>query len=394
MITVDDRPASSRSCSIEKIQVRSPMTCEAAAGHLPPLLRHGPVAPASWSRKAWRSASSPPSRSASRARSSRCGRSTSAASATRGVEEKRHQGQARRHRQVRRHQRSSSTTQGKQIALSRNGEIQILDPKGRELEKYEVPDGAELLVDDGEKVTPRHDALRVGPAQHADPRRGRRQGPLRGHRRGRNGADRDATRRGHTAAVDHRAQGRPAPADHHRGRPTARSSTSTTCPSKADIEVARRPEDHRRHAARQDRRARSAGTQDITGGLPRVTEIFEARKPKDPAVIAEIAGTRRAARREAPRQADDHRHATRAGIETRAPRPAGKDLRVHAGDYVEAGDPLVRRPARPARHPADHGRGGGAAVPAPRGAERLPLASAWRSTTSTSRSSSPRCSAR
>src|SRR5262249_47036889 len=33
-----------------------------------------------------------------------------------------------------------------------------------------------------------------------------------------------------------------------------------------------------------------AGTQDITGGLPRVTEIFEARKPKDPAVIAEIDG--------------------------------------------------------------------------------------------------------
>src|SRR5437764_11890953 len=32
------------------------------------------------------------------------------------------------------------------------------------------------------------------------------------------------------------------------------------------------------------------GTQDITGGLPRVTEIFEARKPKEPAVIAEVAG--------------------------------------------------------------------------------------------------------
>ena len=32
------------------------------------------------------------------------------------------------------------------------------------------------------------------------------------------------------------------------------------------------------------------GTQDITGGLPRVTEVFEARKPKDPAVISEIDG--------------------------------------------------------------------------------------------------------
>ncbi len=34
-----------------------------------------------------------------------------------------------------------------------------------------------------------------------------------------------------------------------------------------------------------------SGTQDITGGLPRVTEIFEARRPKEPAVIAEISGT-------------------------------------------------------------------------------------------------------
>src|SRR5690606_38397028 len=40
--------------------------------------------------------------------------------------------------------------------------------------------------------------------------------------------------------------------------------------------------------AKQSREA--GGTQDITGGLPRVTEIFEARKPKDPAVIAEIDG--------------------------------------------------------------------------------------------------------
>src|SRR5262249_5124089 len=34
----------------------------------------------------------------------------------------------------------------------------------------------------------------------------------------------------------------------------------------------------------------SSGVQDITGGLPRVTEIFEARKPRDPAVMAEHAG--------------------------------------------------------------------------------------------------------
>ena len=43
--------------------------------------------------------------------------------------------------------------EGKKIALSRNGEIQILDPKGRELEKYDVPDGAEMKVEDGQQIT-------------------------------------------------------------------------------------------------------------------------------------------------------------------------------------------------------------------------------------------------
>ncbi len=42
--------------------------------------------------------------------------------------------------------------EGKQIALSRNGEIQILDPKGRELEKYDVPDGAAMIVHDGQQI--------------------------------------------------------------------------------------------------------------------------------------------------------------------------------------------------------------------------------------------------
>lgn len=34
----------------------------------------------------------------------------------------------------------------------------------------------------------------------------------------------------------------------------------------------------------------SVGTKDITGGLPRVADLFEARKPKEPAILAEISG--------------------------------------------------------------------------------------------------------
>ena len=60
-------------------------------------------------------------------------------------------------------------------------------------------------------------------------------------------------------------------------------------PAKARIEVRDGQKIEAGHMlARQPRE--STGTQDITGGLPRVTEIFEARKPKDPAVLAEISG--------------------------------------------------------------------------------------------------------
>jgi DNA-directed RNA polymerase subunit beta' len=89
-----------------------------------------------------------------------------------------------------------------------------------------------------------------------------------------------------------------------------------------------------------------SGTQDITGGLPRVTEIFEARRPKEPAVIAEIDGEiellpekRRGKRTIIVK--------SRAGVSKEHLVPHGKHLRVHGGDYVRAGDPLVEGPQVP-----------------------------------------------
>ena len=141
---------------------------------------------------------------------------------------------------------------------------------------------------------------------------------------------------------------------------------------------ARRPEGRRPARCWPRRRARSAGTQDITGGLPRVTEIFEARRPRDPAVMAEIAGMRPAGREEARQAAsiiDRSRwttHGKPIGEEQRAPRaarqaPARPHRRLRQGRR-----PAGRRPAGAARHPAHQRRRGGAALPGPRGAERLP----------------------
>ncbi len=86
-------------------------------------------------------------------------------------------------------------------------------------------------------------------------------------------------------------------------------------------------------------------TRDITGGLPRVAELFEARRPKDPAVITEIDGQV---------SFGDIKRGKREVVvtpEKEEPRvyevPVGKHMRVHEGDQVRAGDRLSEGPVNP-----------------------------------------------
>ena len=90
----------------------------------------------------------------------------------------------------------------------------------------------------------------------------------------------------------------------------------------------------------------SGGVSDITGGLPRVTEIFEARKPKDPAIIAEVDG-------EVEILPEKKRGKTtvivrsESGIEREHLIPTGKHFLVHTGDIVKAGQSIVEGPLVP-----------------------------------------------
>ena len=122
-------------------------------------------------------------------------------------------------------------------------------------------------------------------------------------------------------------------------------------PERAYLEVARRREGRRPARCWPRRRAKCGGTQDITGGLPRVTEIFEARKPRDPAVMAEIAGRVAWANASAASaSSSSSRWTTTASRSARSKEhqvPHGKHLRVHTGDYVKDGDPLVDGPLVP-----------------------------------------------
>jgi DNA-directed RNA polymerase subunit beta' len=86
-------------------------------------------------------------------------------------------------------------------------------------------------------------------------------------------------------------------------------------------------------------------TRDITGGLPRVAELFEARRPKDPAVITEIDGTVRFG--EIKRGKREIIVIPPQGPERVYEIPVGKHLRVHEGDQVRAGDRLSEGPVNP-----------------------------------------------
>jgi DNA-directed RNA polymerase subunit beta' len=92
----------------------------------------------------------------------------------------------------------------------------------------------------------------------------------------------------------------------------------------------------------------SAKTRDITGGLPRVAELFEARRPKEAAVIADISGTVRFGR--------DYKNKRRLTIEPSEQDeeareyliPKGKHIHLQDGDLIEKGDYVVEG------HPAPH----------------------------------------
>ena len=233
--------------------------------------------------------------------------------------------------------------EGKQIALSRNGEIQILDPKGRELEKYDVPDGAAMIVHDGQQIGRGQMLCEWDP--HNIPILAEVGGKVRF----------DDIVEGETMKVESDPSGHVRRTIiEHKGDlhpqiviedAEGKTLDYKYVPERASIEV-----DSGQMISAGTLLAKTprevGGTQDITGGLPRVTELFEARRPKEPAVIAEIDGR--------VELLDEKRRGKRtiivrneSGIEREHLVPHGKYLRVHGSDRVRAGDPLVEGPLVP-----------------------------------------------
>jgi DNA-directed RNA polymerase subunit beta' len=232
----------------------------------------------------------------------------------------------------------------KGVVLKRSGELALLDPKGREIEKYKVPYGALMQVEDGQICS-------VGKLLFSwDPHRT----PILAEVSGQI-AFVDIIE-GETIRLEEERKGQ-------LGRPVVIEHKGDThpqiiiedaegkildvhyLPAGARIEVDEGQQVQAGQLLAHQPRA-AAGTQDITGGLPRVTEVFEARKPKDPAAMAEISG-RVELRSDKRKGKMTVIIRAESGMEKEHHIPRDRHLNVHAGDVAEAGDPLTDGPLVP-----------------------------------------------
>ena len=249
------------------------------------------------------------------------------------------------------------------VALKRNGEMAILDPKDRELDKFKVPYGATVLVKDAQRVKAEVTLFRWDP--HRTPILAEVPGlirfvdivegetvqteelkikatKLRAEDAEQDTAPRQTKILERPVVIEHKG-------DKHPQIIIEDSSGKILdvhyLPAGARIEVAEGQQVQAGQLLAHQPRATS-GTQDITGGLPRVTEVFEARKPKDPAAMAEISG--RAELRSDKRKGKmTILIRSESGMEKEHHVPRDRHLNVHAGDLVEAGDALTDGPLVP-----------------------------------------------
>jgi DNA-directed RNA polymerase subunit beta' len=230
------------------------------------------------------------------------------------------------------------------IVLNRNGEVILNDKKGREIERYLIPAGAVMSIEEDQEVSARGVLCRWDP--HNTPILAEREGlvrfedivegvTMRKEKEAGTGIER-------MMIIEHKGDLHPQIIieDEKEHRPVALYHI----PEKAYIEV----HDGQKIVAgtllaKTPREIR--GTQDITGGLPRVTEIFEVRKPKEPAVISEIDGIVEFGEKRRGKRTIIIKN--ESGIEKEHVIPYGKHLRVHKGDTVKAGEPLVDGPLIP-----------------------------------------------
>ena len=230
------------------------------------------------------------------------------------------------------------------VVMNRTGSITIVDEKGREKEHYLVVYGARLLIEDGQPVTLGQTLVEWDPYTFSI-----------------------LTEVGGTVQLKDLTEGLTlheeldeitglsrwvvTDAPDEKWQPTIiirndkhRTSKQYLMPTRAHLMVSDGDEVNPGSVLAKIPRE-TTKTKDITGGLPRVVELFEARRPKDPAVISEVDGAVKygdvsKGQRKILVAADD-------GIVHEYFLPRGVHVRVQEGERVKAGEPLMDGPLNP-----------------------------------------------
>lgn len=241
---------------------------------------------------------------------------------------------------------------GELVVMNRNGEIAIISPNGRERERYPVIYGAHLFGKDGDSVNP-GDLIAIwdpytmpilteasGTVKFGDIIAGRtmteRVDPVTGKVSMVIVEYRDTELRPRVSIKDKSKKTAKIPGTQRDARYILPLNAILTVSegdtvAAGDI-IAKIPRE-------------TTKTKDITGGLPRVAELFEVRKPKEAAVISEIDGYISFSK-----GTKGKRKVTvtpEVGDKKEYLIPKGKHISVHEGDYIRAGESLMEGSINP-----------------------------------------------
>ncbi len=241
--------------------------------------------------------------------------------------------------------------EGSMTVMNRHGEVAIVDDSGRERERYKLNYGAKLLVKEGAKIAPNAliaewDPYTIpilteveGVVKYGDLIEGQTLQEMLD----------EVTGLSRKVIIESKQDLRPRISIKDQGGKTQRLPSSNTearylLPIGANIVVSEGERVVPGDVISKIPRA-TTKTKDITGGLPRVAELFEARKPKESAIISEVDGVVSFGK--------DTKGKRKVLVTPEVGEPTeyliakGKHIAVREGDRIKAGEPLMDGSANP-----------------------------------------------
>ncbi|HYU33321.1 MAG TPA: DNA-directed RNA polymerase subunit beta' [Thermoanaerobaculia bacterium] len=233
---------------------------------------------------------------------------------------------------------------GALVVINRSGKLVLTDEKGRERERYALTYGSQLLVHEGDEVQPGTELVTWDPFTYAILSEIGGKADFQDIVEGENVREETdkVTGLSQKIIVEASANEKRVPAILIRGEDGREKRY--LLPSGSHLVVGNDQDVYPGDTLVKIPRE-TTKTKDITGGLPRVVELFEARSPKEPAIITEIDG--------AVRLGDVHKGMRKVVVESELGDtreylvPRSIHINVQEGERVRAGDPLIDGPINP-----------------------------------------------